>query len=57
MVYKDSAGNRYTHLPTRKNPPKQKPSKGGNRKIGRNKRKPSFLRWKTRHPRAPSGAL
>lgn len=51
MVYKDCLGNTYRRLPPRKDPPKPKPSRGGQRKIGRNKRKPSFMRWKARHPR------
>lgn len=45
MVYRDSLGNVYKRVPPPKNNPGPKPSKGGNRKHGRNKRKPSFIRW------------
>lgn len=48
--YTDSLGNRYNSVPPAKNPPKPKPSKGGNRKHGRKSRKPSFKRWKDRNP-------
>lgn len=45
MAYVDSLGNRYRAVPPRKDPPKPKPSRGGQRKIGRNARKPSQQRY------------
>ena len=56
-MFRDSVGNTYSRCPNgAKTNPGPKPSKGGNRKIGRNLRKPSFLRWKSRNPvdKAPS---
>ena len=48
--FHDSVGNRYASVPPRKNPPGAGKSKNGNKKHGRNLRKPSFLRWKARNP-------
>jgi hypothetical protein len=45
MAYVDCLGNRYRAVPPPKNNPGPKPSKGGNRKIGRSKRKPSAQRY------------
>lgn len=47
--YRDCLGNTYNKVPPPKYPPRPKPSKGGKRKIGRNKRKPSFIRWKSKN--------
>jgi hypothetical protein len=44
-MFRDSLGNTYKKVPPPKANPGPKPSKGGDRKIGRNKRKPSAKRY------------
>lgn len=46
-MFRDSLGNTYGSLPSRKPNPSAKPSKGGDRKYGRN-RKPSEWRQKVK---------
>lgn len=50
-MYRDSLGNTYPSLPTRKPNPGAKPSKGGARKYDRN-RKPSEWRHKVKQREA-----